>query len=206
MGDSKFDITSTAVEKSIDLVKGFLEKLVGSSIEEAGLIFADNVRLRRFKNQLKIWSEAQKIVESYGINSKQISLKNLVPLLEFSSLEEDDTVQNRWTNLIVNYADADKTYESSIFPWILNQLTSKELSEVEIIFNYQEKDLSFLHIHDISINNLTRLGLIQKVDESPFTRNGVLKVYDFTNILQGDYKLTELGKQFVECCSPRSEK
>lgn len=56
----KIDISSTAVEKGIDLVKDFLERLVGSSIEEAGLLISDNIKLRRFKNQIKMLDKAQK--------------------------------------------------------------------------------------------------------------------------------------------------
>ena len=42
---SKLDITSTAVEKGIDLVKDFVEKLVGSTLEETGLLLGDKIRI-----------------------------------------------------------------------------------------------------------------------------------------------------------------
>lgn len=47
------NLKSTAVEKGIDLVKGFLERLAGPAIDELGLLFGDNVKLFRFKNQAR---------------------------------------------------------------------------------------------------------------------------------------------------------
>ena len=41
----KFDITSTVLEKSIDMAKQFLDKLVSPAIEEAGLLVRDSVAL-----------------------------------------------------------------------------------------------------------------------------------------------------------------
>lgn len=49
MENTKFDITSTALEKGIDVVAGFIEKLAGSSLQEAGLLLADKLRVRRLK-------------------------------------------------------------------------------------------------------------------------------------------------------------
>lgn len=43
MENKKFDITSTALEKRIDLIGGFIEKLSGSSLEEAGLLLAGKI-------------------------------------------------------------------------------------------------------------------------------------------------------------------
>lgn len=45
MSETKFDVTSTVAEKGIDLVKGFVEKLIGSTLEETGLLLGDKVRI-----------------------------------------------------------------------------------------------------------------------------------------------------------------
>ncbi|HEX8562606.1 MAG TPA: hypothetical protein VF676_06470 [Flavobacterium sp.] len=203
MSDHKLNITSTVVEKSIDTVKGFLEKLLGSTVEEAGLIFADNMKLRRFRNQLKIWEKAQKIVIERGINPQQISLKALVPLLEFSSLEEEESLQEKWSNLIVNYVDADSKYKSTIFPWILNQISSMECLLLKDIV---ERD----HIYGVNIDrsgvdysNLVRLGLLERKTLRPTTglnpRKGVQRM--ILQMSKGEFVITPLGIEFVNCCS-----
>lgn len=194
MGDKKLDITSTAIEKGIDLVGGFIEKLAGSSLEEAGLLLADKLRTRRLKNQIKIFSDAKKIAEENNISIKQINLKTLVPLLEFSSLEEDETLQQKWSNLIVNFSDASKTYESSVFPWILSQLTAKEVREVDKI--YIVKKTTRMEIENsVEPTNLIRLGILEydvTARSSIHKRGGA----GYLNCL-----ITDLGEKFVECCS-----
>ncbi len=193
MGDTKFDITSTAVEKGIDLVKGFVEKLVGASIEETGLLLADNIKLIRFKNQLKILSKAQKIVEERDINIKQISLKALVPLLEYSSLEDDETLQEKWTNLLVNFIDVNEKYVSTIFPFILNQLSSKEVIELDRIYLTNMADM--IQLSGVDKSNLVRLGLIERDTSTK------LYLYSRSHKSFPRYKITDLGIEFVQCCS-----
>lgn len=161
MENKKFDISSTAIEKGIDLVGGFLEKLAGSSLEEAGLLLADRLRIRRLKNQIKIFSEAKKIADDNNISLKQINLKTLVPLLEFSSLEEDETLQIKWTNLIVNFSNVSKEYESSVFPFILNQLTANEAREIDKIYEVKKISRMGMRHSGVEAVNLIRLGLIE---------------------------------------------
>jgi hypothetical protein len=166
MENTKFDITSTAIEKGIDIIAGFIEKLAGSSLEEAGLLLADQVRVRRLKNQIKIFSDAKKIAEENNITIKQINLKTLVPLLEFSSLEEDETLQQKWSNLIVNFSDSNKIFESSIFPFILNQISSNEIRELQRILEAGVFKTHELNLKPSEIANIRRLGLIQQVGDS----------------------------------------
>ena len=39
----KLDITSSAIEKGIDIAKSFLEKLIGPTVEETGLLIKDQI-------------------------------------------------------------------------------------------------------------------------------------------------------------------
>lgn len=201
MSENKIDITSTAIEKGIDLVKGFLDKLIGAPIEEYGLIFADNVRLRRFRNQIKIVSKAQKIIEQSNINIKQISIKTLVPLLEYSSLEDDESIQDKWSNMIVNFADVNETYESSIFPFILSQVSR---NEIEIIFkmynDFQHDSFSRYKAVGIERDNLIRLGLVDSTIPTKFKQMIFLPFVRLTdNVI-----INDLGLQFVKVCSSRN--
>lgn len=202
MGQNKIDVTSTVIEKSIDTVKGFLEKLLGSTIEEAGLIFAENMRLRRFKNQIKIWDKAQTIAKERGIEPQQIALKALVPLLEYSSLEEEETLQAKWSNLIANYVDSNSKYKSTIFPWILNQLSSEDCAVLDSLEN---RSISGFKLKSMEVDpfNLIRLGLLEKIHQTP--RSSFEKsVY---NMQGGVFKLTSLGYIFLQSCSenPKDE-
>jgi hypothetical protein len=46
--NNKFDITSTAVEKGINLAKNFLDKLIIPAVEETGLLIKDKVTFWKF--------------------------------------------------------------------------------------------------------------------------------------------------------------
>lgn len=196
MEDKKIDFTSTVIEKGIDLVGGFIEKLAGSTLEEAGLFFGDKVRIRRLKAQIKIFSEVKRITEDNNITLKEINLKTLVPLLEFSSLEEDETLQEKWINLIVNYSDNSQKFESSIFPFILNQLSSSEAIKLEKIKEVIEISSNKIELTDIEISNVIRLGLLERIIIEGFT-------FDSEPTDTRYYKVSPLGKSFINCCSPR---
>ena len=41
---SDVNIKSTTIEKGIELIKDFAEKLIGPTIEEVGLLMSDNIK------------------------------------------------------------------------------------------------------------------------------------------------------------------
>lgn len=135
--NNKIDITSTVLEKGIDVAKSFLEKLVMPAIEETGLLIKDQVTMLKFKTQVKMLNHAKVLCEKNGINPKAISLKLLVPLLEYAGLEEDELLQNKWAVLLSNLVDSQQNIENHVFPYILSQLSHKEYVVLEKV--YEEK-------------------------------------------------------------------
>ncbi|MBB4081124.1 hypothetical protein GGR28_003771 [Lewinella aquimaris] len=167
----KIDLSSTAIEKAIDLIKDFTNSLIGPAIDETGLLLKDRVSYWRFKNQLNILSKAKAIVEKNGIQTKAISLKLLVPLLEHASLEEESELQNRWAILISNLVDASQNIENHVFPYILSQLSIEEYNSLQATINAKrdrlikaQKELkSYVETKDLiksdyeyQINNLSK--------------------------------------------------
>ena len=70
MSDNKIDITSTAIEKGLDIAKNFLDKLIIPTVEETGLLFKDKVTMWRFKNQVKMLNKAKEYCEKNKIDPK----------------------------------------------------------------------------------------------------------------------------------------
>lgn len=207
MGDSNINITSSLLEKGVETIKGFLERIGGGTVDELGLMWQDNMKLRRFNNQIRILGKAQKTIAASGINIKQISLKSLVPLLEYSSLEEDETLQEKWSNLWVSFVDKESKYESTIFPFILNQLSSNEVKELDALYNY--KTSTGPHQSGLSnaeLSNLIRLGLVEKrlpearLEPKSFFNRQRDRV-EFSKEI--GINITGLGKEFVQCCSTK---
>jgi hypothetical protein len=102
MSDKELNIKSSTIEKGLELAKEFLGKLISPTVEEVGLLISENVKFLRFKNQIRILLKAKDYVEKKEINLKEIPIKILVPLLDKASLEDDETMQGRWANMLVS--------------------------------------------------------------------------------------------------------
>ena len=191
---TKIDISSTFIEKGLDLIKGFLEKLAGGTIEEAGLMFADKIRLRRLKNQITILSKAQKIATDANIDVKQINYKILVPLLEYASLEEEESLQDKWACLISNYADSKQQYKNAIFPFILNQITLEDIQYVTAISGFKKRKYSQAEASQITVANLVRLGLIERSSTAGY-------IYEENEERPTYYGITEIGRELLKVCN-----
>lgn len=135
--EAKIDISSKALEKSLDVAKDFLQKLIGPSVEEAGLLFRDSVAMWRFKNQINILHRASEICARRGITPSPISLKLLCPLLESASLEDTPELHVKWSILLSNMVDSEKNIQNHVFPYILSQLSRTEFDALEALI--QEK-------------------------------------------------------------------
>jgi len=105
------NVTSGVIEKGLELAKGFVDKLIMPSVEETGLLLKDQVVRWRFNNQIKMLNKAQMYCKKNNISLKKISLKVLVPLLDYSSLEEDEILQDKWAILLSNLVDAEQNLE-----------------------------------------------------------------------------------------------
>lgn len=132
--DGKFDVKSSTIEKGLEIAKDFVDKLVMPSIEETGLLVKDQITMWRFKNQIKMLNRAQEYCEKHNIKSKKISLKVLAPLLDYSSLEEEDEMQDKWSILLTNLIDSEQNIENHVFPYILSQLSKDEFFPLENIY------------------------------------------------------------------------
>lgn len=130
----KIDITSSVVEKGIDLAKDFLGKLISPSVEETGLLIKDQISSWRFKNQIKVLNKAKDYCEKHNISPKQVSFKLICPLLEYASLEEEEILQDKWSILISNLVDSEQNIENHVFPYILSQLSLNEYEALEKSF------------------------------------------------------------------------
>jgi len=91
----------------------------------------EQVSLWRFQNQIRILKKAQNICKNNNISTKVIPPKLLSPFLEKSSLEDDEFLQEKWTNLFVNMIDSKQNIQNHVFPYILSQLSKDEYSYLE---------------------------------------------------------------------------
>jgi hypothetical protein len=107
-----------------------MSKLFGSAVSEFGELFADKVRFRRLKNQVKIFNKTRELLDANGLEPRELNLKTLIPLVEKSSIEEDELLQEKWSNLIANIAT---TPENGLEPRLINTLSSLSSLEAQIM-------------------------------------------------------------------------
>lgn len=144
------EIKALAIEKGFELAKDFLGKIISPSVEEIGLLMADNIRYFRFKNQIKILNKAQNYIAEKGISIKQIPVKILVPLLENASLEEDEELQDKWSNMICNMIDSESNFTNNVFPYILGQISNEEFSALINLHKQEDEHWTqWKRLHDI---------------------------------------------------------
>lgn len=206
----ELNIKSSTIEKSLDLAKDFLQKLVGPAVDEVGLLFADNVKLWRLKNQIRNLEKVRKIVEDESVDIKKINLKILVPYLDGVSLEDDENLQDLWANLFTNYIDTEKNLTLNVYPNILKQLSTNEVSLLKhMSLNGSKIEASYRKSKDVSfteeeIANLERLGLIRETLElsqygGDYDHNGQYK-WDIEELSSGEFYITKFGHEFLDAC------
>jgi hypothetical protein len=134
MTEIKVEISSKAIEKGLDIAKDFLDKLITPAVEEVGLLLKDQVSLWRLKNQIKVLNKAKEYCLNQNIDPKTLSLKLLTPLLDNASLEEDETLQNKWAYLLGNMVDSEQNIDNHVFPYLLSQLSVEEFELLELVY------------------------------------------------------------------------
>lgn len=130
-------IAGKAIEVATsEKAQGLLKGLFGKAFEETGEMIADQVRLRRFKNQIKVFEKAKAYLEEKDINPSRVNLKVLAPLIEFSSYEEEEELQDRWAKLIKNILSRPLSVvlqQNSIE--ILNKISNEEAKILDSIYD-----------------------------------------------------------------------
>lgn len=215
--DKSIELAKEAMKESFQAAKEFAGKLVNPGLEEGGGIIQDTVKFWRFKNQINILLKAEKFLKEKGITPKTINPKTLVPLLENGSLEEEESMQNKWAALIAN-ASASHNSESvkPSFPEILKELSPVEASLLDKLFDEvnqqpqerrfetvfdKEKICKFYKINEDDFNviadNLFRLNLCQ-----PPASFGGVTIGKFPIVLRTYEHIcfTPLGYKFVKSC------
>lgn len=165
----------------LDKTEKLMSKLFGPSIKEFGELFADNVRFRRLRNQIKILNKTRELLDKNGLESHELNLKTIIPLIEKSSVEEDELLQDKWANLIASMAS---TPENGLEPRLINTLSSLSALEAKI--------LDFIH-EDIFVQRQLKLARLLDSKVKKYTEQDILVSeieVDYDNI-QESFKLDD---------------
>lgn len=160
--------------ETINKATTFLAELVAPTLKELSLIPFDSVKEYRYRRQIDILNRTRDYCSKSNIKPKQIELKNIVPLLEYSSLEENEDIFQLWTNLLIASIDENRSHVFlSTYINILKQLSPIEVKILDFIFaskspvtNKDLKDIIEIDTVknditiDIAMTNLMRMQLV----------------------------------------------
>ncbi len=203
------------IEANRKEISDFFGGIIPDFVKEGGGILADTVRFWRWKNQVNIIKKVKEKVEKSGLAKKQVPLKILLPLIENSALEEEETIQDKWANILANAVTAQKEIKPN-YAEILKELSSLEIVILDKLFdesnreqNYQKRrqmQFSKQKISeifklsneqaDLIIENLYRLNLCQ----APAGHGIAVGEYQFALRTTEVFEFTTFGYYFVQSC------
>lgn len=199
-----------------DTVNKFFNGILPDFIKDGVGILSDQVKFWRWNNQVIIIKKAQSIIDRSGLSKNKIPLKVLIPIIQNSSLEEDENMQNKWANMLANAATRNVEISPN-YAAILNELSPVEVSILDKIFIEAEKESdykrrkaiqfdtkklqSILSISDekmdLIIENLFRLNLLQAPAGQGMMLGSLPLALRTTQI----FEFTTLGYEFVKACN-----
>jgi len=117
-------------------VSDLIGALFGPAAAEAGLMLKESVQHYRQMRRMRLLRRTQELLASAMIEPQQVSLKLLIPIIENGSNEEDDDLQDKWSNLLANATH--HSTENEVLPSyaaILKELTSRDAKFLDALFN-----------------------------------------------------------------------
>lgn len=184
--------------------------IIGEPLAEGSGILTDWLKYRRIKNLVSISEK----INSLNISDDQIheaqrrlSTGQNLKLIEYSSLADDDSLQEKWANLIANATST--TNFHAVYSELLNSLEPIDAHLLDLmVSNSKPKGLTLLEIEkllespndqlNISLANMERLGLVMygfTVHAGSKIGVAKTKASDKTQ-----YLVTDLGVHLKEIC------
>ncbi|UEP58330.1 Abi-alpha family protein [Acidithiobacillus ferriphilus] len=128
--------TGKAIDASREAGR-FISRFIAGSLEQGVGIFEDRLRYMRWERQLRLMKRSEEVLHELGFEgpTRPVPMKIAIPLLQTASMEEDDSLQDRWINLLVNAANEKSGVEvNRAYIEILSQITPLEAQILDAIY------------------------------------------------------------------------
>ena len=130
MSDAGEIIKSGAFDKLADII----HKLAGPMADEIGLLMADKIRVYRVRNWVNVVKKTQRILAEAHISPEAVPPRLFLPILEASSIESDETLQDLWAGVLASASEESDSLSPS-FIETLKQLTPAEAKALNKYFD-----------------------------------------------------------------------
>jgi hypothetical protein len=190
------------LDKAADLI----HRLTGPVFDEFGAMLADKVRPYRVKNLVSTMQMTERILRDAGLAANAVPPRLLLPIIENSSLEDNDTLQEMWAGLLATASQQTDSVSPS-FVETLKQLTPDEARYFEQVASTHRTDrLGLRHITPFAFTE--RGGAPPGVSSDTFERLGLIR-RDWGMVAESADGGTDVGylltftkyaKRFLDAC------
>jgi hypothetical protein len=135
MNKDEQELAKIAVQEGIKPFVNMCERLFGGTIDEIGGMWKDSFHARRIMRQIPLFKKVQAAIHKAGFDPRQIADNISVPILQAALLEDDETMQERWANLLANASDPRQA--SAVLPSfavILKELTPRDAKFLDALY------------------------------------------------------------------------
>jgi hypothetical protein len=209
---SDFLPAAKAIEELEPAVQAFAEATGAlGPVREFAAWATDLIRYRRAPYQAKLLMSAAEKIKATGLPPSAVEDKLLRAALESGPLEDDEGMQDRWTNLLAN-AGTNSVKVRAAFPAILGELEPVEAQLLDQMadrtddsqFNAQFPEPMPSWVPSGGRDNLVRLRLLREIHQQTES-NRFSFLHPGPPTIDG-YAFTALGWEFVQACrSPEAE-
>lgn len=216
--------------KAIDASReagGFLSQFIQGPLEQVSGIVEDQLKYFRWKRRHRLMDRANQFLKDRGLKgpTRTVPLKIAVDIMREGSQEENDELQDRWAQLLVNAADTESgVVVRPMYLGILKDLSPEDAQVLDSIYSMIDpKEIGI--VVEGSLNNFTvRLNdppTIAKIftaqekllaEEMQLTLSNLERLRlisldrAWSNVtLFGGVQQTLLGREFVRACSHKRE-
>jgi hypothetical protein len=197
-------MVSSDVEVVADLLPAVTEfaEATGMTepVRELATWAADLIRSRRLPHQAKLMMRAAEKIRASGMPVHAVSDKMLRAILENGPLEDDESMQERWANLLANALTGEAGGIPPSFPTILAELEPAEAQKIDdLVTRCGTAPFTLGPTFGAEArqwDNMFRLRLIEKLPpESLFGGLGAAPLPPAQKVV-----VTRLGCEFVAAC------
>ena len=185
MTDAGEIVKSGAFDKLADIV----HKLAGPMADEVGLLIGDKVKVYRVRNWVHVFQKVKKILDKAKIPAGAVPPRILLPILDASSVENDETLQDLWAGLLASASEQSDSLSPS-FVETLKQLTPAQAQTLNKWFDFAERR----HGNLGPINSLT----LSTDGPEPHSTTEILttETFERLGLIRREYDLQERENPF----------
>jgi hypothetical protein len=130
------DLVKIGADAAMKPFASLIEKLFGGPVEEIGGMWQDSLKVRRLKRQVKLLEKVERIIVEARSEPHRIPDNISIPLLTAATLEDDDTMQERWATLLAAVANSAVPSDAYLsYVAMLAELTPRQACFLDAIYS-----------------------------------------------------------------------